>query len=255
MIIHRDIYTYFICNEIVSSGDTLGETITQYEVRSYTDTRNLAFRRAFLVTCTERMILPNPTQFTPSATSIESFDNYPALLANAITVASPNQAIEAPQLLDYWPRTLNTAVVASGSTGDSSNVTTSKQFTSGSSTAQTNSYGASLSLAGGSASGLLSYQHSGTSESPPPPPGAGPWIRVRRCQFQLDVDQGLGQLRGDRCRQYLSHLDLGGKNIPGMSFSSETSTGPTTFSFRRTFSRDFSPEAKFIPLRAVLVRH
>lgn len=142
----RDLYTQVETAEISSSGETLGQAILQYEVRSYTDTRNLGETRSYIVTCTARLLVPNPARFDPRPGVVLMYNNYPALLTSSVEIDDPDQVIASQLLLDYFPRTLNTSVSTSLSTADSSGSSTSQQFTSGSSTAQTNTFGVSASI-------------------------------------------------------------------------------------------------------------
>ncbi len=168
MQILRDLYTQVEYSPVQSSSVTLGQTIIQYEVRAYTDTRNLTETKSYLVSCSQRLILANPVPYNPKAQTTTNFLNYPALLTNQIAISDPNGIIKTQVLLEYAPQTLNTAVASSQSSAQSSNTTVSQQYTSGSSTAQTNSYGGSVSLGffGDAPTGDISanYQHSSTKE-------------------------------------------------------------------------------------------
>ena len=146
MLIIRDLYTQVVNTPIDSSGAVPGQTIIQYEVREYTDTRNSTETKSYVVTCTQRLILPNPNPYTPSAGNTLGFREYPALVTNNIAISDPNGVIQDIMLLNYTPRTLNTAVSTNQSSGQSSDLSVSQQYTAGSSTAQTNSYGVSSSV-------------------------------------------------------------------------------------------------------------
>ncbi|MFH6786222.1 MULTISPECIES: hypothetical protein [Methylobacterium] len=146
MLIARDLYTHFVTQPIVSSQTTLGETIIQYEVRAYNDVRNLGTAKSYLITCTQRLVLPNPAAYNPAAGATTSFLNYPAILKNSIDLLDPNKQISTVNIVEYSPRTLNTTVNTSQNIAQSQNSSTSRQSTTGSSTAQTNSYGFSASL-------------------------------------------------------------------------------------------------------------
>lgn len=142
----RDLYTQVKTSPIISSGATLGEAIIQYEVRSYTDTRNLGQTRSYILTCTQRLVVPNPSKFSPGAGSVLMYSDYPALITASVAIADPDKVIATQLLLDYFPRTLNTSVVTTLNAAQSSGSSVSQQYTSGSSTAQTNSFGTSASL-------------------------------------------------------------------------------------------------------------
>jgi hypothetical protein len=139
----RDLYTNTITEPITSAGTTLGLAIIQYEVSLYVDTRNLAETKAFLVTCTQRLIVPNVAGYSPATTPVLLYNTYPALLIANITVnAGSNQVA----LIDYFPRTLNTSVITSLNTAAGSGVSIAQQYTTGSVSSQTNTFGTSSSL-------------------------------------------------------------------------------------------------------------
>lgn len=169
MIILRDLYTQTETVPLSSSDVTLGQTVIQYEVRSYVDTRNLGRVKSYIVTCTQRLVLPNPSPFGPQAETITSFLNYPALLTNQIAISDPNNILQSTLLMDYTPRTLNTAVATSQNQTTNQDFQVSQQSTTGSAHSQTNSYGASASIGffGPMPVGDLSgnYQHSSTDET------------------------------------------------------------------------------------------
>lgn len=161
----RDLYTQVETQPIVSSGTTLGESIIQYEVRAYTDTRNLVQTKAYVVTCTQRLMVPNTSGFAASAGSVGMYNDYPALITASISIADPGKVIASQQLLDYFPRTLNTSVATTLNTGQSSGNSITQQYTSGSSTAQTNSFGNSESAGffGMGLTGSLSHDRSSST--------------------------------------------------------------------------------------------
>ncbi|WGM37712.1 hypothetical protein [Caulobacter sp. NIBR1757] len=164
----KDLYTQSENIVLISTGVTIGRSIIQYEVQKYVDTRNLAEVQSFVVTCTQRVILPNADAFQPVGGEVTSFSSYPALFTNRIAIADPDSVIRSATLIDYSPKTMNTSVTTSQNDSDSSSVSNSQQYSSGSSTAQTNTFGASVSLGffGDSATGDIggSASHSSTSE-------------------------------------------------------------------------------------------
>lgn len=142
----KDLYTWSENVVLTSSGITFGRSIIQYEVQKYVDTRNLVEVPSFVVTCTQRVIIPNSDAFQPTGGEVTSFSNYPALFTNTIAVSDTNSVLSAITLIDYSPKTLNTSVTTSQNDSDSSSVSNSQQYSSGSSTAQTNTFGGSASL-------------------------------------------------------------------------------------------------------------
>ena len=111
----------------------------------------------FILHCTQRIVIYNqnfqtinPIQITEGG-AYYPYENYPALIN---TFIAPVPAVESGfsiQLLDYSPKTLNTKVQSSGSTGIGSSAGQSSSIsnTVGSSTSQTNSYGTSVSANAG----------------------------------------------------------------------------------------------------------
>lgn len=169
MLILRDLYTQTGNIQFdIGGGATTGQSVIQYEVRAYTDTRNLGDQQSYLVSCTQRLIIANPTVYSPSPGNTTGYSAYPALLYNVVSISDPNKIVQSLQLVDYSPQTLNTAVVSSQNTAQSSNQSVSQQYTSGSSTAQTNSFGGSVSLGffGDLPTGDISgnYEHSSSTD-------------------------------------------------------------------------------------------
>jgi len=146
MLKSRDLYTHVEYTSLENNNDTIGQTITQYEVRAYADTRNLKQQKSFLITCTQRIIIPNPNQYFLGAANIPEFYNYPVAFTNSTQIIDAENNFAQPILLDYYPRTLNTAVASSLADATSNNVTLSQQYTVGSSTSQTNTFGISGSV-------------------------------------------------------------------------------------------------------------
>jgi hypothetical protein len=127
------------------SGPVLGRTIIHYSVSRFIDVRNLVETRSFLVTCVQRLIVPNPHSFKFETLPPE-YDRYPALL---LAKTTPTFSGGTVTLVDYWPRTINSnvSVDTSQSLGGGTQVT--RQHSSGSSVTTTNSFGVNASLTGG----------------------------------------------------------------------------------------------------------
>lgn len=143
MIITRDLYTQVIYDKISSSGISLGQTVIQYEVKAYTDTRNLKSVKSYIVNCTQRLIFPNPQPYIKNNGPVSNFQNYPAFLANNITIEDPGSVMAEISIIDYSPRTLNAAVSTSQNQAQSESSSVSQQYSSGASNSQTNSYSVS----------------------------------------------------------------------------------------------------------------
>jgi hypothetical protein len=145
MLKTRDLYTWTVNPPLTSSGTPIGQAILQYEVHRYIDTRNLTETNSYLVTCTQRLIVPNSVTYEPSSTAVESYGPYPALLLANIDLPASSPQLDLI-LIDYFPRTLNTAVNTALNASTGSSASASQQYTSGSSTAQTNTFSTSASL-------------------------------------------------------------------------------------------------------------
>lgn len=145
---NRDLYTQYVQFDLISNETTIGKSIAQYEVRRYVDTRNLTRATSFVVTCTQRIVIPGPVTFAPAAQQISGYYGYPALFTNQVALIEngDGDVIAAQTLIDYAPKTLNTAVTSSNNDSSSSSTSNSQQYSSGSTTAQSNSYGASVSV-------------------------------------------------------------------------------------------------------------
>ncbi len=111
--------------------------------KEYIDVSNLTHRRKYLVSCTQRIIIPSGA-YSFGGGIVTSFRDYPAYLTNGMELAGDN--FESISLLSYSPKTLNTAIISDISTSNSSGFSNSTQHTTGSSTAQTNSYGTSIDV-------------------------------------------------------------------------------------------------------------
>ncbi|MXP50703.1 hypothetical protein FD733_19425 (plasmid) [Pantoea sp. Eser] len=168
MIINRDLYTQVVYENILSSGLTLGKTIIQYEVKCYTDTRNLKSIKSYLIECTQRFIFTNQSPYTLAPGPVNSFTDYPVLLSNNIQIIDSQNVMADISVIDYSPRTLNTAVSTNQNLSSSSGSSTTRQYSRGASNSQTNSYSFSGSgsfdeMVTGSLGGK--YSHSNTDSS------------------------------------------------------------------------------------------
>lgn len=142
MIKQKDLYTYTTSQPLSSSGVQIGTTIIQYEVKQYVDVRNLKELKSYIVTCTQRLVIPNRSTYNPVPESQTRFSNYPALITNKINLNMTSNVISMV-LIDYFPKTLNTAVSTNIAGSQETGTSNTVQHTTGSSTSQTNSYGSS----------------------------------------------------------------------------------------------------------------
>jgi hypothetical protein len=122
------------------SGTQYGTLFVEYEVRPYTNVRNLGAARAYVISCKQRIVIPSACQ---SGTT--SFTGYPAFLTNSMTLL-PQSEDDSFALIDYAPKTLNSSIATTQSTSGGQESSASLQYTTGSSLAQTNSYDVSVNL-------------------------------------------------------------------------------------------------------------
>lgn len=171
----NDLYTYHTVQSLEYVVPTttvtkrVGTTIISYEIRPYRDVRNLSEALAYQVLCTQRIVIPNQKPYTPGGLDVEHFHAYPAVVMNQISLTATESGTPThPELVSYSPRTLNASVVTSVSSGSGTSGAATMQHTNGSSTSQSNSFGASASLGffGDVVTGGLSidYEHGWGSE-------------------------------------------------------------------------------------------
>jgi hypothetical protein len=167
MLNQHDLYRF--SEKIALSS--FGQSIIQYDIRKYEDVRNLGNRRAYLLSCRQRIMIPNANPYQVGPCSSSSYEGYPAAITNkiALELKGGETIVELKRM---FPQTLNASVdtTLSSQSGTSSSVT--NQHTTGSHTSQSNTFGVSLS--GGFFGELpvaqlaLDYSHgweSGTSNS------------------------------------------------------------------------------------------
>ncbi|QQP88299.1 hypothetical protein IGS68_19925 [Skermanella sp. TT6] len=182
MFRRQDPYSYIqsqtlYLNNADGSKQSIGILMTDYKTVLYNDVQVLTTGSAdqpdeqqFILTCTQRILLKNPTNtsVTPipvgSATQ-ESFENYPALLTS--TVSLTDQEGNAPdgvtvELLDYAPQTVNAAVQQNTSAGTSTGASTATSNTTGSTYSQSSTYGVSVTAGDTFAGATSSFEHSTT---------------------------------------------------------------------------------------------
>jgi len=125
-----------------------GTAYLRYEVHEIEDVRNLESERSYLVTCTQRVMVPGALPgFTLEAP--EAYADYPAVLTvSAVPMigGAPAAQTWAVRAVSYFPRTLNTAISTNMSNTGEKETSSTTEHTSGSSTAQTNSYDVSATV-------------------------------------------------------------------------------------------------------------
>lgn len=161
-------YTKF-CT-LTDGTDTLGTLGLEYQVILYEDVQaknatSVARPRVqkFILVCTERINIYNSSSENLQPTeNLSAYSNYPAMINASMSMEQPTGIGCA--MIEYSPETINTQVDTTGtngsSTGSVSDTTSSK--TSGSSTAQTNTYGGSASVGVGFSGTSATYEHSST---------------------------------------------------------------------------------------------
>lgn len=156
---NREFYTWHEKVDIQpnQSDTTYGTMIVEYEIRRVVDVRNLIARRAYKITCTQRLIIPNESaeEFGPNTVTRYA---YPAMVTSGIALKGASDY----DLADYKPKTLNSAVMSTQSGSVGNNAQASTQHTSGSATSETSSWEINVNYAMGPGAG---YGHSTTQES------------------------------------------------------------------------------------------
>lgn len=137
-------------------AELIGYLIAEYSVMRYDDVQVQNFQsvvkpkvQKYILTCSQRMIIYNPSGLVVHPTTeVNSYDNYPALVNTSIQINTDAKTGVQFQLLDYSPKTVNTQIQKSESNGDTMGKlqSSSSSSTVGSSTSQSNSFGASVSV-------------------------------------------------------------------------------------------------------------
>ncbi len=151
---------------------TIGSVYLEYIVKPYEDLRlnnkeaaKPKTTRSFLVECTQRIMVYNENGLTLNSNNaskdVNSYENYPAAINTFMQIQSETGLTF--DIIDYSPKTINTKIQSSSSGNSDKTANNSQSSTVGSSTAQTNSYGASVSVGFGVANVTANYDHSHTS--------------------------------------------------------------------------------------------
>ncbi len=144
MIQPGDLYTQYIEEPIKVGTAEYGTASFRYEIRQLVDVRNLESVISYRIMCTHRISIPNTNAFSLTPSTITTYNSYPGLFR--LTTTCQPVGGNTPRLMDYNPRTLNTTVMTSANHNDGTSESNSRQHTTGSSVAQTNSYDANVSL-------------------------------------------------------------------------------------------------------------
>lgn len=123
-------------------GPVFGTSIAQYEIHKRRDVRNLGSTMGYILMLKHRVIVPNQTSYSPGPSSATGYDNYPAILVNAVSIAANNEATIT--LRQIFPRTLNSSVSTSATANDGTNSSVTNENTSGSSHTNVNTFGVAI---------------------------------------------------------------------------------------------------------------
>lgn len=129
-----DLYAF----EETKALDPFGVATFKYEFRKYHDVRKLGSVPAYLLLCTQRVVVAGSTAYNAGPMNTTGYSNYPAIIINQITPQVNNGATTVVKTM--FPRTLNATVSTSVNTGGSTTNATEYQHTSGSSTTTTNTF-------------------------------------------------------------------------------------------------------------------
>jgi hypothetical protein len=163
-----DPYSYTKVSALKIAGEIIGNVYFHYEISLYEDVQsngpdsvNQPRNQKFLVSCTQRINIFNPSGMNLSPDEIQnSYNDYPAMLNTVIDLDGASAFV----LQDYSPKTVNTQIQTSASQGTSDGQTKSNlnSNTVGSSTSETNTFGTSVTVGDTFAGATASYEHSST---------------------------------------------------------------------------------------------
>ena len=125
-------------------GVPFGRSIIEYQMYRRTDVSNLKHVRGHFLHVTQRIIIPNQTEYSPGAKTSVSYENYPAIIHNRMKIDLNNKA--TARLSSVFPRTLNSNVTANSSSSSTGSSSVMHQTTSGSSSTNVNTFGVTVSL-------------------------------------------------------------------------------------------------------------
>lgn len=163
-----DPYSYTKVSTLKIVDAIIGNVSFHYEISLYEDVQAQGVasvdqpkNQKFLVNCTQRMSIFNPTGMNLSPDENKnSYNDYPAMINTIIDLDGASEFM----LQDYSPKTVNTQIQTSASNGTSDGLTTSNMNsnTVGSSTSETNTFGTSVTVGDTFSGATASYEHSST---------------------------------------------------------------------------------------------
>lgn len=170
-----DPYSYRYYTQLIDNNkNVIGLLTIEYQVTSYDNVLNndLSINSSsdtsikyFVINCVQKINIFNRNGMSIATEStLNSYENYPALINTEIEIEIENSKKIDYQLLKYTPHTVNTQIQSSGTTGSATSKAASLSFsnTIGSSTAETNSYSVNVGFSGESLTGSADYSHSTT---------------------------------------------------------------------------------------------
>jgi len=125
-----------------SDGPIFGHSILDYEIHRRRDVQNLGSRLGYLMTLKQRIIIPNQNGYQAGPTSNKKYENYPAILVNAIDLKVNNKG--RILLERIFPKTLNSSVSTSQSSDVNKTSSVSHETSSGSSNTNVNTFGVAI---------------------------------------------------------------------------------------------------------------
>lgn len=136
-----DLYAY----EETKAFTSFGTATIKYELRKYRDVRNLGSAPAYMLVCTQRIVVPGASAYMGGPISTTNYLNYPAIIVNQI-IPQVNINNATAVVKTMFPRTLNTAVSTSVNSQNAGTNTSEYQYTSGSTTSTANTFSVSQSI-------------------------------------------------------------------------------------------------------------
>lgn len=145
-----------------NGNEAFGHSDVEYSIFKRTDVSNLKHIPGYLLILKQRLRIPNKNPYVPGSSSINAYENYPAIIQNTVNLQINNNA--SVKIANLFPRTLNSNVTTSSSSQTGSSSSVGHQHTAGSSTSNVNTFGVGITagffgeLPIGSLS--LNYSHS-----------------------------------------------------------------------------------------------
>ncbi|PKR53575.1 hypothetical protein [Thalassospira marina] len=127
----------------ISNNVQFGKTNIQYQIMKYQDVVNLGGYPGYLLLMTQRIVIPSKSQYQTGISTTDSYENYPAILTNNVSVTAGSGA--TVKLRGIFPKTLNSSVNTAQSSSDGQSQSSSSEHTSGSTSNNINTFGVQIS--------------------------------------------------------------------------------------------------------------